>query len=205
MSQHLYGEVSDPTAMYKLIEDLLNTYQRKLEEEDAVASGELRDAADYSRGNGMGGDSFVLDWQGTTLMLSLYLPEHWYYVEEGRSPNNGQSGKPWADPVGDIMRWMELKHIAPRVRRAAKRRTMTRPSADPKRQAAKAIVHKIFTRGFYTSGKTDVGPKGKHPLQHAIEEVDLVERMKNVLTDQFNRAVHVALTEELGVRSQNSK
>ena len=203
MSQHVYGEVSDPLPLLQVVMDLLECYQRNLEAEDAVASGELRDAADYSRGNGMGGDSFLLEWHGETLMLSLFLPEQWYYVEHGRSPNNGRSGKPWADPVGDIMRWMQVKHIMPRVKRTAKRRVSTRPPADPSRNAAKAIVHKIMARGFYTSSPTDIGPHGKSPLQHAIEDIDLVERFKSALTDQFNRAIHVTLEEEFAGATRN--
>ena len=197
MSQRIYGEVSDATALYKLIEDLLTTYQQNMEAAGTVASGELRDAASYSA------NSFVLNWKGETLMLSLLLPEHWWYVEHGRSPNNGQSGKSWPDPVGDIMQWMEVKHVVPRVNREVKHRASTRVP-DPRRQAAKAIVHKIFTRGFYTSGDRDKGPKGKLPLEKAIESVDLVERFKSVLTDQFNREVHVALVDGLVAKNRKS-
>jgi hypothetical protein len=146
----------------------------------------------------MGGDSFVLDWQGTTLMLSLYLPEHWYYVEEGRSPNNGQSGKPWADPVGDIMRWIDLKRIVPQPRMKSARVPATKKTIDKqeqKKQMAAAIVRKIHRRGFYTRGPMDMQVYGKHPLERATEEVDARDRLVGILRDAVGQEIRVELGE----------
>lgn len=185
----LYGELSDETAIYTLADELAQLYKKKMEDAGVVAHGTLRDAADM----------WVFNWKGETLQLTFRLPEHWYYVEHGRKPTSGATGKRWNDPVGDIISWMQVKHIVPRVKQSAKRRKGTRPP-DPYKQAAYAIVHKIHKRGFY-----DPNHHGQHLLEEAVEESDIRNKLVGKLVDQFNRAVRVELNEQLVRNTQFQK
>lgn len=178
----------DPNALYDLAMELAEAYQRNLDAAGVNASGALRKAA----------LSYIFRWKGDVLMLTFRLPEEWYYVEHGRSPNNGRSGKPWADPVGDIMRWMDAKHLSPETPMRSARVPRHKKQLPPdmlKRKMAKAIVHKIFTRGFYTSGPADIGPHGKHPLADAIEATDIRDRLVGILADALGNDIKVELSE----------
>ena len=177
----LLGAISDETAIYTLADELAQLYKQKMEQAGVVAHGELRDAADM----------WVFDWKGETLQLTFRLPEHWYYVEQGRKPTSGTTDKKWDDPIGDIVSWMQVKHVVPRVRQTAKRRATTRPP-DPYRQAAAAIVHKIHRQGFYTPNH-----HGQYLLEEAVNESNIKDSLVGQLVDQFNRAIRVELSEQL--------
>ena len=102
------------------------------------------------------------------------------------------SGKRWDDPVGDILRWMEVKHLVPETRMRSARVPEAKKTIDPekaRRQMAQDIVHKIFRRGFYTQGKTDIGPHGKHPLEDAVTATAIKERLKGILVDAFGKEI----------------
>lgn len=175
MSTIDYGEVTDSTKMYQLIKDLLDAYKRNIEQADAVAHGDLRAAATYEN------DSFTLRWKGETLALVLRLPEHWRWIEQGRPPTVNSEGGVLYDA---ILEWINVKHIVPRPDRYGKV-----PSVS---SLAYLITRKIHRRGYF-----DPNHQGKHLLQGAIDRVDLINRFKSVLTDQFNRAIQVELADNL--------
>ena len=178
----------DPNALYNLAMELATVYQQNLDAAGVNASGALRKAA----------PSYIFRWKGDVLMLTFRLPEEWWFVEHGRSPNNGTSGKRWDDPVGDILRWMEVKHLVPETRMRSARVPEAKKTIDPekaRRQMAQGIVHKIFRRGFYTQGKTDIGPHGKHPLEDAVTATAIKERLKGILVDAFGKEIVVELAD----------
>ena len=172
----LYGEVSDMTSLYQLVKDLLDTYKANIEKAGAVAEGSLRTAATYSM------NQWDFKWKGETLSLVLRLPDHYYYIEEGRGPTHNNDG---GELLKAIMKWIEVKHIV--------------PHPDPKtykvpttKQLAFLITRKIHREGFFSPGH-----HGKHLLMDAIASTDIASRMVGVLTDQFNRAVKVELSQQL--------
>lgn len=195
--QHInIGKGVDPNALYDVAFDLAETYEKLLEQDGVNATKELSNAA----------KQYVFQWRGDVLQLIFRLPEHWYYVEHGRSPSMGQTGKMWADPVADIMRWMQAKHLVPRTQMRSARVPVPKKDVDPMREAAENIVRKIHRRGFYTSSPTDYGPHGKRPLWRATMEVELVQRLKNVLIDAYGKEIKVELGDiaESVKQSQNS-
>jgi hypothetical protein len=186
--QHIIGQLVDETPLDTLAKELATVYQQNLDAAGVNASGALRKAA----------PSWIFRWKGDVLMLTFRLPEEWWYVEHGRSPNNGTSGKRWDDPVGDILRWMEVKHLVPETRMRSARVPEAKKTIDPekaRRQMAQDIVHKIFRRGFYTQGKTDIGPHGKHPLEDAVTATAIKERLKGILVDAFGKEIVVELAD----------
>lgn len=186
--QHIIGQLVDETPLDTLAKELATVYQQNLDAAGVNASGALRKAV----------PSWLFRWKGDVLMLTFRLPEEWWYVEHGRSPNNGTSGKRWEDPVGDILRWMEVKHLVPETRMRSARVPETKKTIDPekaRRQMAQGIVHKIFRRGFYTQGKTDIGPHGKHPLEDAVTATAIKERLKGILVDAFGKEIVVELAD----------
>lgn len=186
--QHIIGQLVDETALDNLAMELATVYQQNLDAAGVNASGALRKAA----------PSYIFRWKGDVLMLTFRLPEEWWFVEHGRSPNNGTSGKRWDDPVGDILRWMEVKHLVPEPRMRSARVPEAKKTIDPekaRRQMAQGIVHKIFRRGFYTQGKTDIGPHGKHPLEDAVTATAIKERLKGILVDAFGKEIVVELAD----------
>lgn len=182
MSTIDYGYVSDSTKLYRLVKDLLDAYKRNIEGDNAVAQGDLKNAATYEA------NKWVLRWKDETLSLILVLPEHWQYIEEGRGPTqSGQGGVLY--PA--ILEWVKVKKIVPRPNP----KTGKVPKVE---QLAYAITKKIHKRGYF-----DPDHHGKHPLGRAVEETDIVRQFAAALTDQFNRAIHVELTENLSKLTSN--
>lgn len=171
-----YGEVSDSTKLYQLIKDLLDAYRTNIENADAVASGELRDAATYSS------NKWELRWKGETLQLVLLLPEYWQYIEEGRPPTQRSMG---GVLYPAILEWVKVKRIVPRP----DPKTHKVPKIE---SVAWAITKKIHKRGYF-----DPDHHGKYPLKQAIETTDIVKEFATALTDQFNRIIRVELSESL--------
>jgi len=171
-----YGEVSDSTKLYQLIKDLLDAYRANIEKAQAVASGELINAATYSA------NKWELRWKGQTLQLVLLLPEQWQYIEEGRSPTQRSEG---GVLYPAILEWVKVKRIVPRP----DPKTHKVPKIE---SVAWAITKKIHKRGYF-----DPDHHGKHPLRTAIEETDIVAAFATALADQFNRIIKVELAENL--------
>lgn len=135
--------------------------------------------------------NYIFTWKGETLQLIFRLPEEWYYVEHGRDRTTGKTGKPWPNAVEDIIKWIRVKHITPRSQMRSARVPSSRksvPSTKKERQMAEAIVRKIHREGFYSPGH-----QGKHLLQEAIEETDIKNRLRGILTDALGREIKVEL------------
>lgn len=182
MSTIDYGEVTDSTKLYQLVKNLLDEYKRNIEKADAVASGDLKNAATYEANH------WTLRWKGETLQLVLMLPDYWQYIEEGRPPTQQSEG---GVLYPAILEWVKVKRIVPQPNPKTKK--------VPKiEQLAWAITKKIHKRGFF-----DPNHHGKHPLKEAIEKTDIVAAFATALTDQFNRIIKVELAESLRKRTAN--
>lgn len=175
----------DPVALNNLAFELAEAYQRLLEEDGINASGELsRSAINY-----------VFNWKGDILQLVFRLPEQWYYVEQGRKWDTGVTGIAWADPVGDIMRWIEAKHLTPTTPMRSARVPAVKKTLSPqekKERFAEAIVHKIRLHGFYTDNPPTTY-YGKHPLERAVLETRIKERIVGILVDAYGEEIRVEL------------
>lgn len=171
-----YGEVTDSTKLYQLIRDLLDAYKANITTAGAIAHGDLVNAASYEQ------NQWLLRWKGETLALVLKLPEYWRWLEQGRPPTQQSEGGVLYPAILD---WVKVKHIVPRP----DPKTHKVPSVT---QLAYMITRKIHREGYFSPNH-----QGKHLLQNAIDQVDLIENFKNALTDQFNREIKVSLHEEL--------
>lgn len=183
--QHIIGQLVNETALDELAHELAEVYQRTLAEDGINASGELSKAAMQYR----------FTWKGDTLVLTFRLPEYWYYIEHGRNPTSGITGEGWADPVGDIMRWIDAKHLVPQTpmrsaRVPAVKKTLT--EEEKKRHMAEAIVHKIHREGFYSPNH-----QGKHPLERSVVETQIRERLVGILVDAYGEEIRVELADAL--------
>lgn len=181
--QHIIGQLVDETALDELAMQLAVQYQNNLAEAKVNASGELSRAA----------INYIFQWKGDTLQLIFRLPEQWYYVEHGRNATTGITGKTWENAVEDILQWIRVKQIAPRSEMRSARVPKTRkpiPQAVKERRMAQAIVHKIHREGFYSPNH-----QGKHLLEHAIEEVEIKDRLRGILVDALGKEIKVELAD----------
>lgn len=181
--QKIIGQLVDETALDELAHELAKRYQDNLEAARVNASYDLSRAA----------MNYIFRWKGDTLMLTFRLPEEWYYVEHGRKGTSGVTGKPWPDPVGDIMRWIDLKRLVPMPSYKSARRPKNgriQPQEEAKRDMARAIVRKIHRVGFY--GNTS---QGKHLLEKSVVETQLAERLKGILVDAYGKEIRVELAD----------
>jgi hypothetical protein len=186
MSTIDYGEVTLSMDLYQLVKDLLDAYKANIENAGAVAQGDLVNAATYEA------DKWVLRWKGETLTLVLRLPDYWKYIEEGRGPTQkGEGGKLY--PA--ILDWVKIKIEKGQIVPRADPKTKKVPKVE---QLAYAITKKIHKRGYF-----DPDHHGKYPLREAIQETDIVRQFAAALTDQFNRIVHVELSENLTKLTKN--
>lgn len=77
-----------------LTQALAEIYKQKIDEADAVASGELKN---FQTSFVLGDEHFI---------IYFYLQEYWKWIENGRGP-----GK--QPPPNTIQRWIEVRHIVP--------------------------------------------------------------------------------------------
>ena len=181
--QHIIGQLVDETALDNLAMELATQYQKNLAEMKINATGTLSRAA----------TNYIFSWKGDTLMLIFRLPEQWYYVEHGRDKTTGKTGKPWPNAVDDILRWIRIKRIVPRTPMRSARVPKSRkpvPKAVEERRMAEAIVRKIHHEGFYSPNH-----HGLHPLEKAVEEVAIKERLRGILVDALGKEIRVELAD----------
>lgn len=181
--QHIIGQLVDETALDNLAMELATQYQKNLAEMKVNATGALSRAA----------INYIFSWEGDTLMLIFRLPEEWYYVEHGRDKTTGKTGKPWPNAVDDILRWIRIKRIVPRTPMRSARVPKSRkpvPKAVEERRMAEAIVRKIHCEGFYSPNH-----HGLHPLEKAVEEVAIKERLRGILVDALGKEIRVELAD----------
>lgn len=192
--QHIIGQLVDETALDNLAMELATQYQKNLAEMKVNATGALSHAA----------TNYIFSWKGDTLMLIFRLPEEWYYVEHGRDKTTGKTGKPWPNAVDDILQWIRIKRIVPRTPMRSARVPKSRkpvPKAVEERRMAEAIVRKIHREGFYTPTHYGEGLRplsihfGLHPLEKAVEEVAIKERLRGILVDALGKEIRVELAD----------
>lgn len=73
-----------------------NTYQDNLIKDGKISSGELLNNVEYQ-----------IDYDNTSISVSLQLKEYWKYVENGRA-----AGK--FPPIDRILDWIKIKPVLPR-------------------------------------------------------------------------------------------
>ena len=76
--------------------ELADKYQRKLVNDDSVASGKLLNSIKY-----------IFKKNNTSFEISMEMAEYWKYVENGR-----KRGK--FPPISAIMEWVKVKPVIPR-------------------------------------------------------------------------------------------
>ena len=76
--------------------ELADKYQRKLVNDDSVASGKLLNSIKY-----------IFKKNNTSFEISMEMAEYWKYVEDGR-----KSGK--FPPISAIREWVKVKPVIPR-------------------------------------------------------------------------------------------
>ena len=76
--------------------ELADKYQRKIVNDDAVASGKLLNSIRY-----------IFNKNNTSFEISMEMAEYWKYVENGR-----KSGK--FPPISAIREWVKVKQVIPR-------------------------------------------------------------------------------------------
>lgn len=147
----------DFTSLYDVSKKIADLYRDKLREVNAVANGDLVNF------------SWEIEYNNNLFSLIFLLPDYWYYVEEGRGPSKG--GEKWPDPIGDLKKFIQVKHLVPRP--DSKGRV---PTID---QQAYAIYMKITREGY----------EGRHPLEQAMDDADeqgLIDELTNRLYDALS-------------------
>lgn len=92
-----FSSYIDYTALYQVGEDILEEYKKELKDVDAVASGRLKESADYQ-----------FDVDNKFIILKFILEDYWSIVEDGRTPNT-HNKRPSFYP--NIQRWCAVKGI----------------------------------------------------------------------------------------------
>lgn len=166
------GNMVDMTVMYNVADAIIKNYKDQLEKEDAVSSGSLLNSIDYE---------ITQDNDGT-IKLTMIANDYWWEIEYGRGKNRGEDT--WADPEGDISRWI--------INKIKKGKFIPKPGYEIPttqseiRQTANAIVWKI--------GK--VGYKGKKPLEKSLEKSKadgLIEAFANSFIGAYAEQIKVEL------------
>ena len=146
---------TDLTKLYDISSEIAEIYRQTIKNSGVTASGQLEEF------------TWEIEFDGNTYKLIYNLPAHWKWVEEGRRPTSGRKTK-WPDPIGDIMMWMELKHIVPRPM-YTKSLKPSRAKVPTKEETAYMIVRKIHKYGYY-----GYNHEGKHLLQQSMDEAELL-------------------------------
>lgn len=172
----------DLVPLYDIADDIIQNYKDELVNSGAVATEELLKSINFE----------IVQKDENTLTLQLIVLDYYYYVEFGRD-KTGKLQSKWADPIGDITRWIEAKKANGRWIGRADRPIPTTQTEI--RQAAYAIVQKIHNQGFYTNNG---GPYyGKHPLQNSLQKSigdGLIEKFCNVFKEQYQDDILVDIT-----------
>lgn len=149
--------------LYDVCKKIADLYRQKLDDVGAVAEGHLKNF------------SWDIEYQNSQFSLYFNLEEYWKWVEEGRPPTK-TSG--WNEPIEDLKRWIQVKHLVPRPNSKGKV-----PTID---QQAYAIYMKITREGY----------QGRQPLEKAMQSAD-EEGLIDLLTTQLYDALSSDLDNEI--------
>lgn len=135
-----------------ICQQLLDRYKQAIKDSDHIASGELANTA-----------TFKTRFAGSLFIVSFQLQYYWKYLENGRKPGKKQP------PIEPIEKWIEIRHIQPKIKT---------PDGKPPttKQLAFAIAKSI--------GKNGIPPTKL--LQNTLDNSDdLINQLKDELVKQM--------------------
>lgn len=160
----------DLVPLYDGAQQIVELYRAELAAQQINASGELSRSADFD-----------VDFDENKITVYFIYASYGYYIEHGRNRTTGSTGVKWADPVGDIMQWIQNKKLVPRGNKG-----IPRTQKEIKR-VAYAIVRKINKFGFYGTDH-----HGKHPLENALKTAEssgILDRMYDAVAKGFDQDI----------------
>ena len=131
----------------RIAETLLQAYRQQLQGDGKNASGRLSNTASY-----------LVNYDGTLLKISLLLEDYWKYVENDT--------KPHFPPIDKIKDWIKVKPILPTARKG---------KLPTENQLAYLIARKI----------SKVGTKGSHSLQSTLDKANIYNRVIKEIQNQI--------------------
>ena len=137
----------DIVPINRIAEELAKSYKQQLSADGKNASGRLSNTASY-----------LVNYNGTLLKISLLLEDYWKYVENDT--------KPHFPPIDKIRQWIKVKPILPTARKG---------KLPTEKQLAYLIARKI----------SKVGTKGSHSLQSTLDKANIYNKVINEIQNQI--------------------
>lgn len=137
----------DIVPINRIAEELAKSYREQLSADGKNASGTLSNTASY-----------LVNYNGTLLKISLLLEDYWKYVENDT--------KPHFPPIDKIRQWIKVKPILPTARKG---------KLPTEKQLAYLIARKI----------SKVGTKGSHSLQSTLDKANIYNKVINEIQNQI--------------------
>lgn len=137
----------DIVPINRIAEELVQSYREQLSADGKNASGTLSNTASY-----------LVNYNGTLLKISLLLEDYWKYVENDT--------KPHFPPIDKIRQWIKVKPILPTARKG---------KLPTEKQLAYLIARKI----------SKVGTKGSHSLQSTLDKANIYNKVINEIQNQI--------------------
>lgn len=137
----------DIVPINRIAEELVQSYREQLSADGKNASGRLSNTASY-----------LVNYNGTLLKISLLLEDYWKYVENDT--------KPHFPPIDKIRQWIKVKPILPTARKG---------KLPTEKQLAYLIARKI----------SKVGTKGSHSLQSTLDKANIYNKVINEIQNQI--------------------
>lgn len=137
----------DIVPINRIAEELAKSYREQLSADGKNASGTLSNTSSY-----------LVNYNGTLLKISLLLEDYWKYVENDT--------KPHFPPIDKIRQWIKVKPILPTARKG---------KLPTEKQLAYLIARKI----------SKVGTKGSHSLQSTLDKANIYNKVINEIQNQI--------------------
>ena len=137
----------DIVPINSIAEELVQSYREQLSSDGKNASGTLSNTSSY-----------LVNYNGTLLKISLLLEDYWKYVENDT--------KPHFPPIDKIRQWIKVKPILPTARKG---------KLPTEKQLAYLIARKI----------SKVGTKGSHSLQSTLDKANIYNKVINEIQNQI--------------------
>lgn len=137
----------DIVPINRIAEELVQSYREQLSADGKNASGTLSNTSSY-----------LVNYNGTLLKISLLLEDYWKYVENDT--------KPHFPPIDKIRQWIKVKPILPTARKG---------KLPTEKQLAYLIARKI----------SKVGTKGSHSLQSTLDKANIYNKVINEIQNQI--------------------
>ena len=137
----------DIVPINRIAEELAQSYREQLSADGKNASGTLSNTSSY-----------LVNYNGTLLKISLLLEDYWKYVENDT--------KPHFPPIDKIRQWIKVKPILPTARKG---------KLPTEKQLAYLIARKI----------SKVGTKGSHSLQSTLDKANIYNKVINEIQNQI--------------------